>query len=581
MNDLSPRAGLVVPAVASEVSAVAEGNTIASGLLSALPFASAVLSTVSGVPYVAHWNECFARMLEAFLDRSSAPQPPWVIECLDEIANFATGDAPRRTFQFERFGLLGPEAFCATLAWIPDGTDNPTDILFTVIDRTAQRRVEENLRRELVSDSLTTLANRVGFGEMIERMASEEGRDPASFLMVMVIDVERFGRVNESMGSLVGDELILTVAKRLNGIRQPGLGLARLGGDEFAIAVPIANGVSGVIALADMIRNAMAKPVRLGGYQVAIECAMGCALASVHEADGDVLIRRAQSAVRVAKKTGRLEIYRGGELKAAERRFLVESRLRDALAAGALRLVYQPLIDLATGAVIGFEALSRWTDEELGVVSPLEFIAAAEESGLIVQLGRWSLNEAMQQLSRWDRAVGERLPVSMNVNVSQIQVVRDDLLSTVSSALRLAGIDGKRLTLELTESAIIDDPDNCRSLLAALKGFEVQIAMDDFGTGFSNLASLQSLPIDVLKIDQSFVITMLSDPDKYAITRAIQSLAQALKLRTTAEGIETAELATALRDMGCTTGQGYFFARPMEPDQALAYWRSRRRAATA
>jgi c-di-GMP phosphodiesterase Gmr len=225
--------------------------------------------------------------------------------------------------------------------------------------------------------------------------------------------------------------------------------------------------------------------------------------------------------------------------------------------------------------VMGFEALSRWIDPALGEVTPTEFIPVAEESGLILPLGRWALYEAVQTLARWDRMNGEPLPVGVNVNLSAIQVARDDVPTVVEEALRYGGIAGKRLTVELTESVIVADPDKARQVLNALKSLDVSISMDDFGTGYSNLASLQSLPIDSLKIDRSFITGMLMDRDKGAIVRAILSLADSLDLNVTAEGIETQDLAQVLRKLHCWQGQGYHFA-PALPDQdAFDYWRAR------
>ena len=207
--------------------------------------------------------------------------------------------------------------------------------------------------------------------------------------------------------------------------------------------------------------------------------------------------------------------------------------------------------------------------------SPDEFIPVAEESGLIVPLGRWAIYEATQTLARWDRQNGDALPIGLNVNLSPIQMARDDVPSIVEQALRHCGISGGRLTIELTESAIIADPEKARQVLAALKNQQVSIAMDDFGTGYSNLASLQTLPIDSLKIDRSFVSDMLSDKDKLAIVRAILSLADSLDMTVTAEGIETSELASALEKLGCWQGQGYYFSRPLTPEAAFDYWRAR------
>jgi cyclic di-GMP phosphodiesterase Gmr len=213
-------------------------------------------------------------------------------------------------------------------------------------------------------------------------------------------------------------------------------------------------------------------------------------------------------------------------------------------------------------------------------VPPSRFIPVAEESGLIVPLGRWALRKSADCLAKWDKAYGRHVPLSINVNVSPVQIARDNVPSAVREALTAAQVDGKRLTVELTESALIADLQETRALLSALKAMDITIAMDDFGTGFSNLANLQTLPIDILKIDQSFVTGMVGDPDKVAIVRAILSLAHALGMRTVAEGIETAEVSWALAELGCDRGQGYYYARPMTPDTAYAFWLERSQPAT-
>jgi EAL domain-containing protein (putative c-di-GMP-specific phosphodiesterase class I) len=240
-----------------------------------------------------------------------------------------------------------------------------------------------------------------------------------------------------------------------------------------------------------------------------------------------------------------------------------------------LTLAFQPLIELETGAVSGFEALARWDHEERGPISPTEFIPVAEESGLILSLGRWALVAAARTLADWDQAAGKVLPINVAVNLSAIQIGRDDIASAVSSALRSSSIAGDRLTLELTESAIIQDPVRATRVLEALKGLDTRVAMDDFGTGYTSLSYLQRLPIDMLKIDRSFVTGMLRDRDAVSIIRAVLSLADALGMSTTAEGIESAELAKALTDLGCTHGQGFHYSRPLAPDAALRYWLSR------
>jgi EAL domain-containing protein (putative c-di-GMP-specific phosphodiesterase class I) len=293
--------------------------------------------------------------------------------------------------------------------------------------------------------------------------------------------------------------------------------------------------------------------------------------------DAEELFRNAQFAVKQAKLSGRPQVYEPREASLARRRFSIETELRRALDRDALNLFYQPLIDLKTGEVAGFEALARWTHEDRGEITPTEFIPVAEESGLILTLGRWAMDKAVGTLASWDKQAGEKLPLYVGVNLSAIQVARDDIAGMVGSALRANGLTGDRLTLELTESAIVQDPRRATRVFDALKALDATVAMDDFGTGYSSLAYLQRLPIDVLKIDRSFVSGMMVDPDSVAIVRAVLSLADALGMSTTAEGVESRELATTLAALGCVSGQGYFFAKPLAEGEAIDFWRSRRR----
>lgn len=493
----------------------------------------------------------------------------------ERIRHFIDSGKDNVIFETRREGKLGPEYHMCTIGRLH--SDDPAQhlLLFTATDRTNERAIEKNLRRELLADGLTALPNRTGFGEEIDDRL-KNGVWPASAQFgIIAIDLSRFSRVNESLGPMAGDELLITVAKRLKSCLRQGDVLARIGGNDFAIFARLNNGLSDALHIVRRIQEAMGSPIRLSDLQIRVDCAIGCALSLDLEEDPDDVVRKAQAAVKIAKRTGKVEIYRNGVLKEAQRRFSIESRLRDALSQGGLSLAYQPLIHLQTGEITGFEALARWNDPELGNVPPTEFIAVAEESGLITSLGRWAAYEAAQALSRWDAKYGQPMPVGVNVNVSAIQIARDDVESMFEEAVRYAGIDGQRMTVELTESAIVADPDKARKWLVALKDLDMSIAMDDFGTGFSNLASLHSLPIDILKIDRSFVSSMLEDHDKMVIVRTILSLAESLNLKVTAEGIETQALALQLQNMGCWQGQGYYFARPMNEADAFDYWRAR------
>lgn len=314
----------------------------------------------------------------------------------------------------------------------------------------------------------------------------------------------------------------------------------------------------------------MTTPFRLSDFEIRVDCSIGIAIGDEHVADAEELIRNAQFAMKRAKKSGRAEIYQTRAFDLARQQFSIETELRRAIDSGGLSLSFQPICDLATGRITSFEALTRWTTEQGVKISPVEFIPVAEECGLIVPLGRWAMDCAAHTVAQWDRAAGGDCGVNVAVNLSAIQLHRDQIAPMVETALAAHGVAGRRFTLELTESALVSDPARIARTMHALKGLGTTLAMDDFGTGYSNLAYLQKLPIDVLKIDRSFVTGMLADRDKIAIVRAILSLAQALGMRTTAEGIETNELAQTLAALGCSYGQGFLYARPLPADAAYA-----------
>ncbi len=456
----------------------------------------------------------------------------------------------------------------------PLPTESGDDGLFllTLIDRTQEMMTERNLRRELVSDSLTGLPNRAGFEELVEQRPRLEGAGADH--AILLLDLARFSRINEHIGPMAGDELIITVARRLKSSLRSGDILARTGGDEFAISSRVAGGRADVREMARRIRGCFDHPFRIGELKVSVDCALGCAIQPAADTDVADQIRHAQIALKRAKQTDRIEIYEPEAAMLSDNRFGLETELRNAIEEDRLHLAFQPLIELSSGRVAGFEALARWDNSRGTSVSPNEFIPIAEDSGLIVPLGQWAIGKAAAVLADWDRQNGGNIvDAYFSVNVSAIQLVRDDVAAVVRQALETHKIGGERLMIELTESAIIGDPDLALSVLSELKALDTRIAMDDFGTGYSNLAYLQRLPIDVLKIDRSFVEHMVDDRDKVAIVRTIQSLAEVLGMRSTAEGVETADQARLLSALGCDFGQGFLFARPMDSAAALDYWR--------
>ncbi|MEO7655680.1 MAG: bifunctional diguanylate cyclase/phosphodiesterase, partial [Sphingomicrobium sp.] len=370
------------------------------------------------------------------------------------------------------------------------------------------------------------------------------------------------------------DELLITFARRLVSGLRAGDVLARTGGNEFGILVTLRNGLKDAINATDRIQEVMQTPFRLSDLEFRVECAIGIAMMQ-QEQDTDDQFRNAQFAVKQAKAVGHPQVYEMRKATEARRRFSIETELRRAIERDQLTLSYQPLVSLRSGEVTGFEALARWFHEDRGEISPAEFIPVAEESGLILTLGRWAMDQATRTLAGWDREAGETLPFYVAVNLSALQVARDDVAGLVEEALRIAGLSGSRLTLELTESSIVQDPERATQVFNDLKALDATVAMDDFGTGYSSLAYLQRLPIDVLKIDKRFVSGMMTDADSVAIVRAVLSLADALGMSTTAEGIESVELATTLATLGCSSGQGYYFAEPLPANRALDFWRGR------
>lgn len=553
-------------------------------LLQALPYPAALLHSRSDKVEVLAENEEFARFFEEMqsAERSVERRATRQFDWRERAQAMFVAHRPSDRFEIEFQGRLGGRVYSCSLTWVEGEHGDESLLLLAATDRTNERKAESTLRKELLTDSLTSLPNRIGFVEQIEaHLEDPPSQHKKAGYAVIALDLVRFSRINESLGAMAGDELIITVARRVKSVLRAGDILARIGGNEFAIFAHVGHGLAEVLQVAERVRKAFESPIRLSSYLINVEVAVGCALATEADGDAENLLRQAQAAVKRAKLSGALEVYRAHVLREALKRFTVENRLREAIENGALELAFQPLINLQTGAIKGFEALSRWNDPVLGQVPPTEFIPVAEESGLIVPLGRWAMCETAQTLADWDRRYGEQLPITMNVNLSPVQMVRDNVPRAVEEALRYAGIDGKRLTIELTESALISDPDKTRQLLGALQAMNVTVAMDDFGTGFSNLASLQSLPIDALKIDRSFVQDMLGDDDKVAIIRAIVGLAGALGMKTTAEGIEQPEMAEALAKLGCDYGQGYYYAKPLSSKAAYAYWAERSVAATS
>jgi diguanylate cyclase (GGDEF)-like protein len=544
-----------------------------------LPIAIALICLVDRKPAILARNSAFLQLANRHSSRREIEPGRDLcvgiaLPLLPELEDFLNSDESDRSFDMQEGDGISGRHFAVRLSRLSGGESPVSRCILSLIDRTQQVEGERSLRTQMLRDSLTGLPNRAAFAEQIEHAMLNYETEGRKFA-VLLIDLTRFSRVNEGVGSLAGDELIITVARRLISALRAGDVLARLVGDEFAVLLSVADDSSEAMRAARRMQACLATPIRLGDLEIKIDCAVGAAMMTSSVDTAEDLIRNAQFAMKRAKQSGHAELFQAGDSATARQRFSLETELRRAIERDQLHLAFQPLIELATGQVIGFEALARWDHPERGAISPVEFIPVAEESGLIVALGRWALRAATRTLAEWDRKAGSPLPVHMAVNVSAVQFQRDDVVSAVNAALVESGIAGSRLKIELTESCIISDPDGIAKVLRDIHDLDVTIAMDDFGTGYSSLAYLQRLPINVLKIDRSFIAPMLHDRDSVAIVRAILGLASALGMQTTAEGVESEALIETLIGLGCDVAQGYYFARPLPSDEAFAYLRSR------
>ena len=553
----------VAPVAYSRAAGVGEA---AIGLL---PIAAALMHLADGKIRIIATNQRFNVIgLEP-----SAPSSPLIEQLGDAMRAFLAGDKLHHEFPWEWGDAVDRRHYLVSLARLKLRSGGR--FLLTLVDQTAERRTERNLRREMMTDSLSGLPNRAGFSDLLETAFGDENVDRLQYA-VLIVDLDRFSRVNACLGSLAGDELLITVARRVKGALRARDVLARTGGDEFGILLTLDDGPGDADHVAQRIQNALAMPFRLTDFEIRVSCSIGVAFGSADIEDPEDLIRHAQFAVKRAKASGVVEAYQIQAHDHARHQFGLETGLRRAIEGNKLRLAYQPIWDLGSGEIVKFEALARWQDDAGVDISPEDFIPVAEESGLIVPLGRWAIDEAVRTMADWDARQGGDCGVNFTVNLSAIQLQRDDIAYQLEQALAAHKVPGTRFTLELTESALVSEGDRIARTMHAFKALGTTLAMDDFGTGYSNLAYLQKLPIDILKIDRSFVRGMLADRDKIAIVRAILSLAQALGMKTCAEGIETSELSQTLAALGCTFGQGYLCAPPLEAEAAYQFLMDRR-----
>jgi diguanylate cyclase (GGDEF)-like protein/PAS domain S-box-containing protein len=437
---------------------------------------------------------------------------------------------------------------------------------------TERKQVEDRLLHHALHDPLTGLPNRHLFMERLGRALHLRHAGDGPLFAVLFLDLDRFKVVNDSLGHHVGDELLQVIAERLRASVRMGDTVARFGGDEFAVLLEALEDAEEAGLIAERLGQAVAAPVNLGGYEVFTTASIGIALSSSGVDRPEYLLRNADVAMYRAKGNGasRYEVFDRAMHAQAMTRLQLETDLRRALARGEFRLRYQPIVSLHTGSIAGVEALLRWEHPDRGLILPAEFIPVAEETGLILPLGAWVLDEACMQLAEWRREF-RHARIALSVNLSAKQFGQANLVERIRGALEQSGLDPRHLKLEITESAIIDNAGGAGAMLAQLKAQGIQVQMDDFGTGYSSLSSLHSLPLDGLKIDRTFVSRMLENRATRQMVRTIALLARGLDLAVIAEGVETAEQLDEVRAMGCDFAQGYLIAPPLDPDGLRAF----------
>ena len=441
----------------------------------------------------------------------------------------------------------------------------------TITDVTEFKTAEERLLHDAVHDNLTGLPNRELFLDRLKAVLGLAKSDPALRPNVLVIDIDRFKQVNDSVGMAVGDSILLTLARRLGRLFKPQDTLARLAGDQFGMILLSERDSARITAFAETIRKTLRAPITFRDREIFLTASIGLALGGGEPNQAEDLLKDAELAMYHAKRTGgdRIDVFKEAMRARKSDRLSVESDLRRALERDEIMILYQPIVRLEDRAVAGFEALARWNHPKLGRLSPAEFINIAEETGLIVELGLLVLDRAARQLSTWQRTLRHREPLFASVNVSSRQLLRHDLIQDLRTVLGRAPLARGSLKLELTESAVMENPEHAAQMLHRIRELGAGLALDDFGTGYSSLAYLQRFPFDTIKIDQSFV-RMSAKGTRPVILRSMIALAHDLGMDVVAEGAETDSDAVELFQLGCEYAQGFVFGEPMSAERARA-----------
>ncbi len=499
---------------------------------------------------------------------------------------FVNGSTPDSDFKFQLTRLLGVDAFLwdfdedsglalalghsgkdSDITWrFDEGDREMVELALSVYVSVAERnRAERKLVHDAFHDSLTDLPNRNRFIQHLERAIYRSARSPEYIFSVLFIDMDRLKLINDSYGHEVGDQLLHSFAERLSGSVRPGDVVARLGGDEFAVLADGLNDKADVELLAERIIHDLNQPFVVQRHTISASASIGIAKGASTYESAEELLRDADIAMYRAKASGggRHRMFDTGMHLNMVARLKLESELHEALDEDDLRLLYQPIYDLRDDRLVSCEALLRWQHKQDGLLGPGEFVHLAEESGLAIAMGRWVLERACQDLKYWDSTLKNGVAPSVSVNISDREFSMPDFIDNVTRTLKRSGVDASRVQLELTERMLLDYGMGEKRLLERLKSLGLRIMVDDFGTGYSSLSRLQALPIDIIKVDRSFVKDIVRSEEKSELVRMIISLGRSLNIKVVAEGVETKEQLARLRELDCDFAQGFYLGIPM------------------